>query len=143
MRILLKGTLFTLLVTLFCNAALADRYFQQGVTVINQSAQNIFVTDPAVADLTNELLQTGYMFSVDFASDRMTHTLQRFSHTVNIVSAVDYSPICTVTSNIELSETRQLMHHPESSDESRCATSTYQHSSSNSLVFGFTIRVLK
>jgi hypothetical protein len=117
-------------------------YFQQGMEVDNYTSQQILITDPASSTIQNYPLQSGYYLEVKYASDQFTNPAgQTFIHTITINSAVDYSVICVVQSNLYVSTTTVTQNKPSTSNPSRCATSVYLKSGSSGTVYGFKINV--
>jgi hypothetical protein len=117
-------------------------YFQQGITVVNQSGQGVLITDPASSSLQNYPLNNGYYLDGKYASDQYTDPAgQTFIHVVTINSAVDYSVICIVQSNLFISQSGISLKKPSSTNESRCQTSTYMKSGSAGMIYGFQIVV--
>jgi hypothetical protein len=125
-------------------ALTAGDYIQQGVTVVNRSSGGILITDPSSAVLQNFNLATGYCLEMSFRPEQFTNSSgQTFVHQVKIISAVNAELICTVTSNLFLSENGVNAKKPSSSNESKCQTSVYLKSDgSNKSVYGFKIIVM-
>ncbi|MDR3478466.1 MAG: hypothetical protein P4M14_10600 [Gammaproteobacteria bacterium] len=135
----------TILALLFSSNVLAmtpGSYFQQGLTVANHSGHPILITDPVLTELQNSSLENNYKVVMAYASDQFTDPNgQTFSHTIVIHSSVDYSTICTVQSNLVITQNSVSMGKATNSDEAKCQTSVYQQSSSSSLIYGLKITV--
>jgi uncharacterized membrane protein len=118
-------------------------YFQQGLTVVNESSQNILITDPSTTEILNYQVNPEYQVKVTYPSDQFTNAAgQTFSHTITINSGINFSLICTVTSSLYLSGNSTHMSKPTSSDESKCKTGTYLQSGPYGLIYGFKINVI-
>jgi hypothetical protein len=139
MRHITKAVILSSLIFPGCLFALGlNSYFQQGITVDNMTSQNILVTDSAAPGfLLNYPVNPGKGIVGTYASDQFTVASgQTFSHTININSAVDYSLICTVKSNLFISVGSMHTDKPTSTDEKRCQTSGYNQFSRDGTILG-------
>jgi hypothetical protein len=144
MQSIIKKSLVILLILLPIRALAINvgDYFQQGITVVNQSGQGVLITDPASSTLQNYPLSNGYYLDGKYNSDQFTDPAgQTFIHVVTINSAVDYGVICVVQSNLFISQNSISLKKPNSTNESRCQTSTYMKSGSTGTIYGFKIFV--
>lgn len=126
-----------------CASALSiNDHFQRSVDIENHYSQPILVTDPSEPLLQNKLLSPHVKTRVTYKADQWTvPSGQTFSRSINIYSAVDDKLICTVTSQLILTQNSHSVTlktadltippdsvvsipRPTSTDESKCTTGT-------------------
>lgn len=119
-----------------------NSYVNQEGTVINHTSNVITVTDLASKTVHNSPIAIGYEFTVQYASQLYTQPGQTFTHTMNVYSGADLSPICSVSSSLTLTANSEWQKKPISSNPLRCNGSVYSYIDSKyGKIFGFEIDV--
>lgn len=117
-------------------------YFNQGAKVFNETSNPIFVTDPASKTIHDKSIPIDKGLEIMYASERFTSPGQTFSHTINVYSGVDLSPICSNSSYLVLNFTSETQKLPITSNPSRCEVSSYvKYDNEYGKVFGLQVIV--
>lgn len=127
MRHSLKTVMFLLFIFPCCAFSLnvGDSFQQLGIDILNDSSQQVLLTDASEPELQSKLIPLEDYFSVEFSPNQFTvPSGQTFTHDIEIHSAVDNKLICTIKTKVVVDQSGAVEESKlVSTNESKCSTS--------------------